>query len=70
MVQGVASDYSQFEYDKILTRCPQGTGDDGSDTKNRIEQCMINARHKLLDGELTIRPPDGQSMIKQNTNTN
>jgi hypothetical protein len=58
VVQGTTSDYSLYAIDTIYTRCPYGTGDDGSDTKNKIEQCTINPLFKMLEGDLNIRPSD------------
>lgn len=55
---GAADNYTTYEYDDILTRCPKGTGDDGSDTKNKIEQCLINDVYKLFVGENSIRPAE------------
>ena len=47
-------DYSKWRGD-APTRCPQGTGIDGSDTKTRLTQCYINVEYKLQLPVVDIR---------------
>ena len=46
--------YSNWRGD-APTRCPQGTGLDGSDTKTRILDCFINDEYKMQVPQVSIR---------------
>lgn len=48
------NDYSNWRTD-ALTRCPQGTGKDATDTKKYLLQCVINEEYRLLKPGLDIR---------------
>lgn len=47
-------DYSNWRTD-ALTRCPQGTGYDDTDTKKYLLQCGINEEFRLLVPGLDLR---------------
>jgi len=49
------ADYSRWATD-APTRCPQGTGLDGVDTKKHLLECRINEQYRLLGSDLDVRP--------------
>lgn len=48
------NDYSNWRGD-APTRCPRGTGIDGSDTKTQILDCHINVEYKMQIPVVNIR---------------
>ena len=56
-------DYSNWRGD-APTRCPIGTGVDGSDTKTSILECGINVEYKLMIASLDIRSQYGENSLE------